>query len=232
MSSIIPKTYYRLPPRAQNIVRSRIWQLSRHSASISIKFITNSSTLKVQYQHESPNAFQMMRQLGTSGIDLYGYDENGEVHFFSGTYALESTAVFNFNDYNASTMFSYLLILPSYDVVKPGTLKIGYGADSYFKIYEKERELPITTYGTSIMHGAYPNRPGLTWINWMSRELSLPVYNFGFMGQGILEKEVIDFVIEEESRLFIVDCLPNLVFDTVETVVQRTIDAYKQIRRK
>ena len=33
-------SYYRLPPRAQKIVRARIWQLSRLSASISIKFIT------------------------------------------------------------------------------------------------------------------------------------------------------------------------------------------------
>lgn len=226
------KNYYRLPPRAQQIVRARIWQLSRHSASITIKFLTNSSKLQIKYQRESASSFRMMSAIGTSGIDLYGYDSNGEPHFFSGTFSVESTVTFNFDGFNASTFYLFMLILPSYDVVKPGTIQIGYDDDSYFKVFQTEKEIPITTYGTSIMHGACPNRPGLTWINWMSRDLGLPVHNFGFQGQGILETNVIDFIIEERARAFILDCLPNLVFDTVEKVVNLSIAAYNQIRKK
>lgn len=230
--SEVGKTYFRLPPRAQSIVRPRIWQLSRHSASISIKFITNSSHIKIQYDRENPNNFAMMNQIGTSGIDLYGYDENGTIHFFAGTYSFGSRVTFDFSEYNKSVIFSYLLILPSYDVIKPNTLKIGYEEDSYFKIFETELEKPITLYGTSIMHGACPNRPGLSWVNWVSRTLQLPVHNFGFMGQGMLEKEVIDLVMEEEARAFVLDCLPNLVFEPVNDVINLTIEAYKQIRAK
>lgn len=225
-------SYYRLPPRAQKIVRARIWQLSRLSASISIKFITNSTKIQIEYQRPGSFNFAMMNQLGTSGIDLYGYDENGKLYFFQGTYNFDSKTTFNFQQKNKSAMFTYLLILPSYDEVKPSTLKIGFDDQSYFHIFETELERPITLYGTSIMHGACPNRPGLSWVNWMSRDLQLPVHNFGFMGQGILEKEIINLIIEEECQVFILDCLPNLVFETIEKVVNLTIESYFQIREK
>lgn len=94
-----------------------------------------------------------MNKIGTSGIDLYGYDENGSVHFFAGSYNFKSTITFQFSEHNKSVIFTYLLILPSYDVIKPSSFKIGYDKSSYFQIFPSEIELPVTFYGTSITQG-------------------------------------------------------------------------------
>lgn len=228
----IGKTYNRFTPRAQGVIRDVVWSLSRNSASISIKFITNSPKIQIQYQREAPFTFPMMNKLGTSGIDLYGYDEHGGMHFFAGSYNLGNTVTFDFSEHNKSVLFSYLLVLPSYDVVKPSTLKFGVEDGSFFEILETELERPIVLYGTSIMHGACPSRPGLSWVNWLSRDLQLPVRNFGFKGQGLLEPDVLNFIIEEEASAYVLDCLPNLVFESIDTVVNLTINSYNQIRAK
>ena len=69
--SLKENRYDRLPISYKEIVRQPVWDLSKSSAGLSIRFITNSTKLKVNW--EVLNNFQMdhMPDTGIKGVDLY-----------------------------------------------------------------------------------------------------------------------------------------------------------------
>lgn len=70
----------------------------------------------------------------------------------------------------------------------------------------------------------------MTWGTIMQRSLDYPVINLGFSGNGKMEKEVVSLISEIDARLFILDCIPNVLgFDDIE---QRVYNAVKIIREK
>src|SRR5690606_17370691 len=62
------------------------------------------------------------------------------------------------------------------------------------------------------------------------RNLNTPVINLGFSGEGKLDDEVIDLIVELDAKLFILDNLPNLDDFPDEEIHQRIIKAVKKIR--
>ncbi|KAK8835908.1 hypothetical protein M9Y10_040286 [Tritrichomonas musculus] len=228
----IGKTYNRFPPRAQSIVSESIWKSSLHSTSLTIKFVTDSSKLQIQYELEEMNIYPMMTTLGTSGIELYGFDCDGTVHFFSGEYTYGEKISVNFDGFNKSVTYTYFLTLPSFSAIKPSSLLIGYDNNCYFSVIHSELERPIVVLGSSIAQGSSANRPGLTWVNWLSRELLMPVRNYGFEGEDILDGNVIDLIIEDEAVAYILDCQAGFIRADVNDIVKKTTDAYKKIRNK
>lgn len=228
----IGKTYNRFPPRAQSIVSESIWESSLHSTSITIKFVTNSPKLQIQYELEKMNVYPMMTTLGTSGIELYGFDSNGTIHFFAGEYTYGKTVSVNFDGFNQSVLYTYFLTLPSFSTVKPSSLLIGYDDGSFFLVIQSELERPIVVFGSSITQGSSSNRPGLAWVNWLSRELLMPVRNYGFEGEGILDENVVDLIIEEEAVAYILDCQAGFIQDEIDNIVNKITNSYKKIRNK
>ena len=71
-------TWDRLPERAKGVVRDPVWNLSRHSAGIAIRFITDSPSISVRWTLTS-DSLEMphMPATGVSGIDLYGRTSTG-----------------------------------------------------------------------------------------------------------------------------------------------------------
>ena len=71
--------YDRLPKRVEKIVRPPVWSLSRNSAGLACRFITDSSEIHAQWTLTSPNlAMPHMPATGVSGLDLYARDDKGE----------------------------------------------------------------------------------------------------------------------------------------------------------
>ena len=70
-------TYYRLPQRAENVVRTPIWKLSRQSAGLSIVFRSNAPEIKVRYTVGGGLNMPHMPSTGVSGVDMYATDING-----------------------------------------------------------------------------------------------------------------------------------------------------------
>ncbi|MFN3380470.1 MAG: SGNH/GDSL hydrolase family protein, partial [Runella zeae] len=89
-------------------------------------------------------------------------------------------------------------------------------------------------YGTSIAQGACATRPGMAWTNILSRKLDRTVINLGFSGNGRLEKEVIDLINEIDAKVFVLDCLPNLISPIVDKkeLQKRITESVKSIRAK
>ena len=61
----------RLPSGAKEKVRDRVWELSKNSAGLTIRFSTNSPEIVVRYKVTGNLAMSHMPATGVSGVDLY-----------------------------------------------------------------------------------------------------------------------------------------------------------------
>lgn len=220
--------YDRLPERAQGVVRDAVWNLSRHSAGMCVRFATNSPELRIRYRLTSDRLSMVhMPATGVSGIDLYGYDgerwrwidvtrpskRDVDKRFFAGRKANESR--------------QFQLYLPLYNGIEKLEIGTVEGAELSPLAARGTVKKPVVCYGTSIMHGACASRPGMAWTSIMGRALDREVINLGFSGNGLMELEVGQFLAELEASAFVIDCLPNM---TPQQVSERAQPLVKQLR--
>lgn len=228
-------TIQRLPPRAEPVVRKAVWNLSRQSAGLAIRFVSNAPQIMVRYKVTGTVAMPHMPSTGVSGVDLYGIDSDGTWHLASGKYSFKDTVQYTFSQLRPNDNYhklgrEYRLYLPLYNGVR--NLEIGVPEGSSFTVLPQRAEKPIVVYGTSIAQGACASRPGMAWTNILARKLDRTVINLGFSGNGRLEKEVIDLMNEIDAKVFVLDCLPNLIQPIVsrQELQKRIIESVKSLR--
>lgn len=223
--------YDRLPERAEKKVRSAVWNLSRHSAGMLVRFETDAPKIHARYKLRSANlAMPHMPATGVSGVDLYARNEVGQDRWL----AVAKPTAQNVNVVLASDIDPrpngqprlYTLYLPLYNGVDK--LEIGVPSGSEFASVAPRKEKPIVFYGTSIMHGACASRPGMSITGIVGRRLNRPVINLGFSGNGRLEPEVGEFLCELDPAVFVIDCLPNV---DGPVVAERTEPLVLQLRK-
>ena len=119
----------------------------------------------------------------------------------------------------------YCYYLPLYN----GTeyLKVGVPEGCAFEPIGPRTDGAIVFYGTSITHGACASRPGMPHPAILGRRLDRPVINLGFSGNGKLEKEVGQFLVNLNPSVYVLDCLPNMV---ASEVAERTEPMVRQLR--
>ena len=72
------KFFDRLPAKAEGFVRDQVWGLSRDSAGMSIRFISDSPNIYVRYELSRESlSMTHMAATGHSGVDLYAQDGMG-----------------------------------------------------------------------------------------------------------------------------------------------------------
>ena len=74
------KRYFdRFPAKAEGVVPGPVWDLSRHSAGMAVRFRTNATTIHADYELLSASlAMPHMPASGVSGLDLYGELTEGD----------------------------------------------------------------------------------------------------------------------------------------------------------
>lgn len=233
----IGETYYRLPDRAMGNVRGPVWNLSRHSAGLSVNFYSNAPQIKVRYVVEGPLAMHHMPATGVSGLDLYGIDMDGKSRrffgFFNG-YPDADTIVTRFvndrvNEFH-NRGYEFHMYLPLYNGVKKLEIGVPEGCELTFIPVSPER--PIMLYGTSIEQGGVASRPGMAWSTIVQRSLDYPLINLGFSGNGRLERGILDLMAETNARLYILACLANLTDCSKEKIDSLTTAAVATLRAK
>ncbi len=205
--------YDRLPARAEQSVRKEVWNLSKNSAGLQMRFQTNAEEIIIKYQVTGSLQMPHMPATGVSGVDLYSKTIDGAWLWAAGRFSFGDTITYQFknllpNDQHVKNR-EYTLYLPLYNSVK--WMEISVPKDALFKPLPLRTDKPIVVYGTSIAQGACASRPGLAWTNMLGRKLDRPVINLAFSGNGRLEKEMIDLLTEVDAKLYVLDCLPNLV---------------------
>jgi len=208
--------YDRLPARAEGKVRDAVYNLGTQSAGLMIRFRTNATGISIKYKVKNRNNFALthMPATGVSGLDLYVIDSDGQELWAAGKRSFGDTVTYHFEGLASDANYhnlgnEYRLYLPLYNSVE--WLQIGVGREFNFEPLPIRKEKPIVVYGTSIAQGACASRPGMAWTAILSRKIDRPLINLGFSGNGILEIPVIDLVAEIDAKLFVLDCLPNLI---------------------
>ncbi|MGP0067720.1 MAG: SGNH/GDSL hydrolase family protein [Isosphaeraceae bacterium] len=215
--------YDRLPARAEGVVRAPVWGLSRDSAGLCIRFVTDATTLQARWTLTSQQlAMPHMPATGVSGLDLYAKADDGRWRWLS---VGQPTAIRG----NTATLASglpdgrreYLLYLPLYNGV--ASLEIGIPADRTIARPAPravDRRKPIVFYGTSITQGGCASRPGMAHTAILGRRLDRPVINLGFSGNGVMEPEIATLLAELDPAVYVLDCLPNMTAAEVEQRVE------------
>ena len=230
--------YDRLPQKAEEKVRKAVWNLSRHSAGLKVRFRSNSKKILVRYQVNGNAAMPHMPATGVSGVDLYAKNSDGEWLWLRGRYSFGDTVEYEFAGINPKDAYhengrEYHLYLPLYNSVN--WMQIGYEEGVHFEPLAVRPEKPIVVYGTSIAHGACASRPGMAWASILERKMDRPLINLGFSGNGRLEPELIGLIAEIDAKVYVLDCLPNLVPNadrSPEQVKELLLNAVRQLRSK
>ncbi|WP_289110761.1 SGNH/GDSL hydrolase family protein [uncultured Bacteroides sp.] len=228
-------TYARLPLKAKNLVNKAVWNLSQQSAGLSIAFYSNSPEIKIKYTVTGGRSMAHMPATGVSGVDLYATDRNGGSRWCAAKYSLGDTLVYTYDGLTyedaSNKGYEYTIFLPLYNSVS--FLEIGVKDNASISFIPVSEEKPLVVYGTSIAQGACASRPGMAWINIINRTMEHPVVNLGFSGSGKLEKELFELLAETDAKLYIIDCMPNMISPADTAVIaERILTGIKTLRTR
>jgi len=218
----------RLPAKAEGHVPGSVWNLSRHSAGLCVRFVAATPAIHLRWRLTSGElAMKHMPATGVSGLDLYARDGRGNWRWAAcaapNAAGVDQSAVVGGL---ADGRREWLLFLPLYNGVV--SLEIGVPAGATLEAAPAPADgRPIVFYGTSITHGACASRPGMCHPAILRRRLDRPVVNLGFSGSGRMEPEVGALLAEIDAALYVVDCCPNL---TPEETAARTAPLVRQLR--
>jgi hypothetical protein len=221
--------YDRLPAEAEGQVPEKVWTLSRHSAGLSVGFITDSPTISVRWSLRLEDlAMNHMAATGVSGVDLYAkrgmtwrWVATGRPEKVKGN---EKVLV----DGAPAGPHEYRMYLPLYNATD--SLEIGVQPGSALTrspARPADRAKPMLFWGTSILQGGCASRPGMAYPSIIGRVLDREVINLGFSGAGKMDPEVTALIAPLEVSIYVIDCLPNM---TPELAAQRTEPLVRALR--
>lgn len=217
----------RLPSNAEGKVTKAVWNLSRHSSGMMVRFRTDATAIHVHYKLlNSRLAMSHMPATGVSGIDLYARNKEGHWRWVQVTRPTQQELKVKLVSGLAPGMREFAAYLPLYNGVE--FLSIGVAHGCQFESLAP-REKPIVFYGTSITHGACASRPGMVHTAILGRRFDMPVVNLGFSGNGRMHLEVADYLAEIDAAAYVVDCLPNMNAKMVE---ERCLPLVRQLRKQ
>ncbi len=227
--SEVKSPFDRLPAKAEGVVRGPVWSLSRDSAGMCARFVTDATELHCRWDLIDPTLeMSHMPATGVSGVDLYVRDDEGVWRWLACPRP-------NSQKMNAKLISGidpgtreFMLYLPLYNGVTSCEVGVLEGASmSPGPARSKKRALPIVFYGTSITHGGCASRPGMPHPSILGRRLDRPVINLGFSGNGRMDLELADLLGELDACVFVIDCLPNM---NAAAVSERVVPFVKKLR--
>jgi hypothetical protein len=213
--------YDRLPARAEGMVREPVWNLSRQSAGLCGRFLTDASAVSVRWSLSSANlAMPHMPATGVSGVDLYVKTDHGWRWLACGFPTAPNNEAALLQGLR-KTEREYMLYLPLYN----GVTKVEIGIPKEHTLAKApprpaQRAKPILFYGTSITQGGCASRPGMVHTAILGRKLDRPVINLGFSGNGKMEPELATLLAELDPAAYVLDCLPNMSSQEVSERVE------------
>lgn len=222
-----PRTRWfdRFPSSAEGQVTSNVWNLSRDSAGMMVRFETDSPSIHVHYHLlDAGLAMPHMPATGVSGVDLYARDADGRWRWVQVARPTAQEVKAELVTGLAPGLREYALYLPLYNGVD--SLSIGVEQAAKFTGLAP-RDKPIVFYGTSITHGACASRPGMVHTAILGRWFDRPVVNLGFSGNGRMDAAVGEYMNQIDAAAYVIDCLPNM---QPAQVTAKCIPLVKQLR--
>jgi len=223
--SLKENRYDRLPLSYKEHVRPPVWNLSKSSAGLSIRFITNSSSINVKWEVLNDVKMNHMAETGIKGIDLYC--RSGK----NWQYVNTARPTGKLNEYSLVENMpvedrEFKMYLPLYD----GLLNLAVGVDSRSDIRKPAKSIqkPIVFYGTSITQGGCASRPGMVYSNIISRKLDVDCINYGFSGNGRMEAPVAEVMAGIDASFYVIDCVPNMSAEEIHNNMIPLVDILRE----
>lgn len=222
--------YERFPDSLKHVSRTPLWNLSRNSAGMAIRFRSNSTTIAARWVTLSNAHMNHMTDTGVKGLDLYCLQPDGQWRFVNSGRPNGKTNQATIIKNMSPQEREYMLYLPLYD----GLVSLFIGVDSLSTIgqplqHSPVRTKPVVFYGTSILQGGCASRPGMAHTNIISRRLNRECINLGFSGNALLDLEVAEIMAGVDAGVFVLDCVPNA---SVAQMKERLETFYRIIRDK
>ena len=225
--SLKENRYDRLPASYKEIVREPVWDLSKHSSGLSIRFLSNSSVITAKWEVLNNFSMDHMPDTGIKGVDLY-FKDNDEWQYVNTGVPVGFKNEYKLVENMDNELREYKVFLPLYDGIK--NIEIGVDSLSYVKKPMSNKKKPIVFYGTSITQGACASRPGMAHTNIISRQLDRDVINFGFSGNGRMEQPIANLISDSNPIFYVIECMPNMY--PPDLVSSNTIPLIDTIRAK
>ncbi len=219
----------RLPAKAKGVVRDAVWNLSRHSAGMAVRFETDATEISARYTLLSPSlAMPHMPATGVSGLDLYAQNSQGQWRWLEVTRPAAVKVKAKLGSGIEPGRRAYMIYLPLYNGVE--SLEIGLPEKAAFRPLAPRTAKPLVFYGTSITHGGCASRPGMAYPAILGRRLDRPTINLGFSGNGRMEAEVGALLAELDPAVYVIDCLPNMDAAAVASRAEPLVRQLRQAR--
>lgn len=209
--------YDRLPTSLKDKVRQPLWDLSKNSAGMAVRFRTDSHFIAARYKLTMDRVMNHMAFTGIKGLDLYCLEEDGRWHYVITARPTGKNNEMVMVQNMVPEEREYMLYLPLYDGIE--SLEIGVGKEATIasgKVTSPVADKPVVVYGTSITQGGCASRPGMAYTNILSRMLDKEVVNLGFSGNGRLDIEIAEALGTMNPSCIIIDCIPNCTLAEVE----------------
>ena len=218
--------YDRLALSSKDKVRKAVWDLSKNSAGITIRFFSNSSQIRIKWDLLNDTRMNHMAETGIKGVDLYTRMDGEWKYVNTGKPSSKNNDAILVSTLSQENR-EFKVWLPLYD----GITKIEIGIDSLASIEKPNpnTKLPIVFYGTSITQGGCASRPGMAYTTIISRKMDVDCINLGFSGNGKMESAVVDVIGGIKASLYVIDCLPNM---TVAEVKERVSPLAQSLRSR
>ena len=208
--------YDRLPAKAEGAVREPVWNLSKDSAGIGVRFVTDATEISARWTlRKEKLALPNMAASGVSGVDLYVRHE-GKWRWLGAARPAASLT----NEHRLTTGMTpqpreCLLYLPLYNGVEKVEIGVPSEAKCELPPARPEKMKPIVFYGTSIVQGGCASRPGMAYPAILGRRLDCTTLNLGFSGSALCEPEVAALLAELDPAVYVLDPLPNMKPESV-----------------
>jgi hypothetical protein len=224
-------SYDRLPPSAEKLVRAAVWNLSRHSSGLCVRFVSDATAIHARWALTGKNlAMPHMPATGVSGLDLY-VKQAGKWRWLGvGMPRAQNNTARLAAGLSAGPEREFLLYLPLYNGVSSVEVGLPKGSKISRAPSHPADKKPIVFYGTSIVQGGCASRPGMVHTSILGRRLDWPVINLGFSGNGRLEIELAKLLGAIDAAAYVIDCLPNLQARDVEARAEPFVRALRKAR--
>jgi hypothetical protein len=219
------RPFDRFPEAAEATVPKPVWNLSRESAGMMVRFRTDATALHVRMTLRSDVLDKPhMPASGMSGVDLYARDADDRWRWVAAIKPEKQSLELPLLAGLVPGTREYALWLPLFNGVE--SLAVGV-PEGFAFTWLDPRDKPIVFYGTSITHGACASRPGMAHVAILGRRLDRPVANLGFSGNGRMDPGVGDLLARVDAACYVIDCLPNM---NAEIVRERCLPLVKRLR--
>jgi len=224
--------YDRLSAKSKSVVRSEVWGLSKNSAGLCIRFVTDSDRIAARWTTTSKNmAMDHMPATGVSGLDLYVKDGGQWQWVAVGRARSAPTNESVLAKEIPAGVHEYVLYLPLYNGIR--SLEIGVAPKAALAQPRPRPagfDRPMCFYGTSITQGGCASRPGMVYTAILGRWLDRPVINLGFSGNGRMDPELAVLLGEIDASVYVLDTLPNMTKPMVEERLESFVKALRKAR--